>query len=374
MYTEDCIQLYQNPATAKECLVGFIALSSAILQTHFQMVLVATERYLSSRGTVTSLRYCNVGVQVTYMALSWLFCVAYITTTSLYHSKTYGIICGKGGFNWFKDSKSTLITVIPIIPCLMLVIVFYILTNKNILKSSKRIFDAISASSRTILNERQNQGENRIQCEKTHPDDRNGRKQITIQQQHCNNIVKVSSKQKQLHPGKTHVIRSLKMDLCGKKANNKERSASITYIKEADISYDFTSPRQQTSDKKCSRVSSNLDINDARLYTIPTGHSWHAQPIKSATKTTKTTVFANKWASQAFITSCLILFVLLWTYIPFLALVVIENIVGYSEFDGRVAFIVLPLVSSALNPVIYLWRIPEFRLLVTQKFKCRRSV
>ena len=148
-----CIQkfAYQNPATAKACLVGFIALSSAILQTHFQMVLVATERYLSSRGTVTSLRYCNVGVQVTYMALSWVFCVAYITTTALYHKKTHGIICGKGEFNWFKDSKSTLVAVIPIIPCLMIVIVFYILTNRNILKSSKRIMDAISASSRPIL-------------------------------------------------------------------------------------------------------------------------------------------------------------------------------------------------------------------------------
>ena len=144
------------------------------------------------------------------------------------------------------------------------------------------------------FNGSQHKGEHGIQCEKIHPDDRNVRKQITIQQLHGNNIAKMSSKQKQLNQGKTHVVHSLKMDSYGKIAKSKERSASITYIKEADISYDFTSPRQQTSEDKCSRVSSNLDIHDARLYTIPNGHSWHSQSIKLQSKSTKITVFANK--------------------------------------------------------------------------------
>ena len=80
--------------------------------------------------------------------------------------------------------------------------------------------------------------------------------------------------------------------------------------------------------------------------------------------------FANKWAIRAFTTSCFILLVLIITYVPLSVLIVIENIRGIYLFKGRVVIFCLPFLSSLLNPIIYLWRITDFRQTLTQKCKC----
>ena len=76
---------------------------------------------------------------------------------------------------------------------------------------------------------------------------------------------------------------------------------------------------------------------------------------------------SNKRAMRTFTTSCIILIVLICTYVPASIIVVIENIRGMYPFKLRPLIFSLPYLCSFLNPIIYFWRIPEFRQTLTQK-------
>ena len=76
---------------------------------------------------------------------------------------------------------------------------------------------------------------------------------------------------------------------------------------------------------------------------------------------------SNKRAMRTFTTSCIILLVLICTYVPASIIVVIENIRGMYPFQWRPLMFSLPYLCSFLNPIIYFWRIPEFRLTLAQK-------
>ena len=76
---------------------------------------------------------------------------------------------------------------------------------------------------------------------------------------------------------------------------------------------------------------------------------------------------SNKRAMRTFTTSCIILVVLICTYVPASIIVVIENIRGMYSFQWRPLMFSLPYLCSFLNPIIYFWRIPEFRQTLTQK-------
>ena len=85
-------------------------------------------------------------------------------------------------------------------------------------------------------------------------------------------------------------------------------------------------------------------------------------------KTKNLKLFSNRWTVRAFTTSCIILLVLIITYIPLSIIFVIENIRGLYSFQWRRAMFALPYLCSFLNPIIYFWRIPEFRKTVTEKY------
>ena len=76
---------------------------------------------------------------------------------------------------------------------------------------------------------------------------------------------------------------------------------------------------------------------------------------------------SNKRAMRTFTTSCIILLVLICTYVPASIIVVIENIRGMYPFQWRPLMFSLPYLCSFLNPIIYFWRISEFRHTLTQK-------
>ena len=78
-------------------------------------------------------------------------------------------------------------------------------------------------------------------------------------------------------------------------------------------------------------------------------------------------LFSNKWATRAFMTSCMILLVLVCTYVPPSIVFVIENIRGVYSFQWRQMLFSLPYLCSFLNPIIYFWRIPEYRQTLTRK-------
>ena len=129
------------------CVTSFVALTASLLQTHFQMILLAAERFIASRGFHTSQRFCKLSVQISYMVISWLVCTAYIVANSLYNNMNDVALCGPAKPGWVRNNTSNLALVVPIMLCLVTVCVLYILTIKNILKTSKRIVDAMQSNS-----------------------------------------------------------------------------------------------------------------------------------------------------------------------------------------------------------------------------------
>ena len=105
------------------------------------MVLLAVERYLASRGTKSSKGFCRLNVQVAYMVISWVFCVAYNLSNSLYHKMNGTNLCESGQFIYFRDAYSRIgLTVfVPIMLSMTLVILLYSLTIANIRRTSNRV-------------------------------------------------------------------------------------------------------------------------------------------------------------------------------------------------------------------------------------------
>ena len=110
-----------NDLSDMECLVNFVTLCSSFQQTNLQMLLLAAERYLASRGTPSSQRFCRFNVQAAYMVFSWVFCIAYNVANSIYHKMNGTILCQFGQFVFLKDSSVGLVLCLPI----MLSINFY---------------------------------------------------------------------------------------------------------------------------------------------------------------------------------------------------------------------------------------------------------
>ena len=139
--------VFSDVTSDAACVTSFVALTASLLQTHFQMILLAAERFIASRGFHTSQRFCKRNVQISYMVISWLVCTAYMVANSLYHNMNDVALCGPAKPGWVGNNTSNLALVVPIMLCLVTVCVLYILTIKNILKTSKRIVDAIQINS-----------------------------------------------------------------------------------------------------------------------------------------------------------------------------------------------------------------------------------
>ena len=141
--------VYSDDTSGTECVISFVALTASLLQTHFQMILLAAERFIASRGSNTSQRFCKLTVQISYMVISWMFCIAYMATDSLYYTLNGVVLCDQGRPGWIRDNNSNLALVIPIMLCLVIVSVLYILTIKNILRASKRVVDGMHNNTAT---------------------------------------------------------------------------------------------------------------------------------------------------------------------------------------------------------------------------------
>ena len=144
--------IHPDPTSDTECLICFIAICSSLQQTHLQMLLLAVERYLTSKGTITSQRYCTLNVQVFYMAFSWIFCVGYMLANSLNHKMKGANLCQNGQFAFFVDSYARIgvVFVTPIMVSIFVVLFLYSLTILNIRRSSKRVGDSIHPTSQQV--------------------------------------------------------------------------------------------------------------------------------------------------------------------------------------------------------------------------------
>ena len=78
----------------------------------------------------------------------------------------------------------------------------------------------------------------------------------------------------------------------------------------------------------------------------------------------------SPWVMRTFVTSCIMLLILLFSYIPIIVLFMHEKINGMKMFPVRGLLIAMPILSSIINPVIYLWRIREFRKSLKYRCKC----
>ena len=131
--------IHADPTSDTECIVSFIVIGSSLQQTHLQMLLLAVERFLASRGTYISQRYCTLRIQIIYMTLSWVFCLTYMITSSLYHKMSGTNLCVPGQFAYFVDYRVGFVLAIPMILSMCLELAFYSLTLANIRKSSIRV-------------------------------------------------------------------------------------------------------------------------------------------------------------------------------------------------------------------------------------------
>ena len=130
-----------------ECLVCFVAVCSSFLQTHQQMLLLAAERCLASRGARNSEHVCRLGIQLICMVCSWVFCAAYMITIVIYLKASYSDLCKLGEFLFFVDNKVDFAFIVPILLCLILVLILYSLTIRNITKASNRVRDMTHGAS-----------------------------------------------------------------------------------------------------------------------------------------------------------------------------------------------------------------------------------
>ena len=130
-----------NNVSDIECLVNFVTLCSSFQQTNLQMLLLAAERYLASRGTLSSQRFCRFNVQAVYMVFSWVFCVAYNITNSMYHKVNGSYLCQSGQFQFFVDPypRLGLVLCLPVLLSIIVVIILYSFTVRNIQRSSSRV-------------------------------------------------------------------------------------------------------------------------------------------------------------------------------------------------------------------------------------------
>ena len=146
---------------------------------------------------------------------------------------------------------------------------------------------------------------------------------------------------------------------------------SFSYTRQTAISYSNSIKIEQESEGGDAIISENnapvhrgspahIDLVNQRKWVLS---------IKSLRKPTENNLFASKWAIRAFTTSCIILIVLIICNVPLAVLLLIEEVRGSVKFRGKAVILSLPYLSSLINPVIYLWRIPEFRRAVTRKCK-----
>ena len=144
--------IHPDSSSDVECMLSFIVVCASLQQTHLQMVLLAAERYIASRGTLKRQRYCKLSVQITYMTLSWAFCVAYMVTNSLYHKMIGANLCYSGQFVYFNDSYAGIgiLFVLPIIFSITLVLFLYAMTIVNIRRTSIRVGTSVNDPSNTV--------------------------------------------------------------------------------------------------------------------------------------------------------------------------------------------------------------------------------
>ena len=128
-----------NDVSDMECLVNFVTLCSSLQQTNLQMLLLAAERYLASRGNSSSQHFCRFNVQAAYMVFSLVVCVAYNVTNSIYHKMNGTFLCQSGQFVFFEDSSVGLALCLPIMVSIIVLIFLYSFTIRNIHKSSARV-------------------------------------------------------------------------------------------------------------------------------------------------------------------------------------------------------------------------------------------
>ena len=124
-----------------ECLINFVALCSSLHQTHLQMVLLAAERYLASRGTTNIQRFCRFYVQIVFMVFSWVLSVIYNIINSFYHMINGTYICQSGHFLFFVDpySRVGLVVCLPFLLSIAVLILLYSFTVRNIKRSVSRV-------------------------------------------------------------------------------------------------------------------------------------------------------------------------------------------------------------------------------------------
>ena len=149
---------------------------------------------------------------------------------------------------------------------------------------------------------------------------------------------------------------------------------SIRHVHEARSVFDSTVKNPPTKYNLSRRSQFDNELLERAAGTLSGKSSRLKLPALEAIrgKATKNKLSTNMWTMRAFTTSCIILLVLVATYVPLTILFLIENSRGVYLFHGRGVFFSLPYLSSFLNPIIYIWRIPEVRRTMTQKCKIVR--
>ena len=137
------ISIYPDHASEMECLVIFIVMTSSAQQTNLQMLLLAVERFLASRRTNYGQLCCTSKIQITIMTLSWVVCVAYMSTSTLILRMNGARTCHNG---LIQNHSAGVVMAVPILLCTTLVLIMYSLTIANIRSSRKRVANTVQGA------------------------------------------------------------------------------------------------------------------------------------------------------------------------------------------------------------------------------------
>ena len=154
--TSGCVEVwflrkFAFPSTDSdmECLIVFIVMCAAYVQTHFQVVLFALERCLVSVGTDMRRWLCSSNVQIAYIMTSWILCLAYmITFAKITKDNERSALCVDGAFEFFpgRNVDIGMVLVVPFAVLLSVVLLLYSITLRNIFQSARRIHVASSTT------------------------------------------------------------------------------------------------------------------------------------------------------------------------------------------------------------------------------------